>query len=132
MPKRKKPDDEIESTLDDMFAPVAPERESAEAQKRQTENAAEPDADPESSAPGMELLNPSPEEEKERIHGPYVPESLSFKLQEVQLRLRQLTGETVTKSEVMEAALRLALSDFERKEAESGLARLVERIREAG
>jgi hypothetical protein len=61
-----------------------------------------------------------------------VPEGLSFKLQEVQLRLRQLTGETVTKSEVMEAALRLALSDFERNEAESGLARLVRRLRESG
>lgn len=67
------------------------------------------------------------EEAKDRLPGPYVPASLSFSLQEAQVRLRRMTGEKISLSLIIEAALALCLRDFDERSEASALAREVRR-----
>jgi len=85
-----------------------------------------------------ELRNRSPQEgrepsgdeeserEKDRLPGPYVPADVSYALQEVQLKLRRLTGEKVSQSLIIQCALEICIEDFRRQGADSALAALVE------
>lgn len=66
------------------------------------------------------------ESEKDRLPGPYVPADVSYALQEVQLKLRRLTGEKVSQSLIIQCALEICIEDFRRQGSESALAALVE------
>jgi hypothetical protein len=63
--------------------------------------------------------------EKDRLPGPYVPTDVSYALQEIQLKLRRMTGEKVSQSLVIQCALEICIEDFRRQGAESALAALV-------
>lgn len=63
--------------------------------------------------------------DKDRLPGPYVPSDLSYALQEAQLQLRRMTGEKISQSLIIECALEICLSDFDKRDDESGLAKLV-------
>lgn len=139
MPTRKNesPDQDIEDALSGMFPDEPqnadpPSRDNALEEKRQNANT-EPEPTSDSNSDGSaarpaELLSPSGGEKK-RIHGPYVAKPVVFRLQEAQTSLRRITDESVTQSEIVEAALRMALQEFEENGRESGLLRLVRRIR---
>lgn len=70
--------------------------------------------------------NDESEPEKDRLPGPYVPADVSYALQEVQLKLRRLTGEKVSQSLIIQCALEICIEDFRRQGADSALAALVE------
>jgi hypothetical protein len=70
--------------------------------------------------------NDGNETEKDRLPGPYVPADVSYALQEVQLKLRRLTGEKVSQSLIIQCALEICIEDFRRQGAESALAALVD------
>ena len=63
--------------------------------------------------------------EKDRLPGPYVPADVSYALQEMQLKLRRMTGEKVSQSLIIQCALEICIEDFRRQGAESALAALV-------
>lgn len=67
----------------------------------------------------------SSNEEKERLPGPYVPKSVAWKLDEVQVQLRRATGEKLSQSLIIECALRICLRDFEERGEEGVLAQAV-------
>jgi len=69
--------------------------------------------------------------EKDRLPGPYVPSEVSYALQEVQVKLRRMTGKKVSQSLIIQCALEICISDFEQQGTEGVLATLVrERVKE--
>jgi hypothetical protein len=69
------------------------------------------------------------ERTKVRLTAPYVDEAVSHVFEESWLKLRRMTGEKVSQSEVIEAALAIACDEFTRKEEDSALYRAIESIR---
>jgi len=75
------------------------------------------------------LAEDSPERAKVRLTAPYVDEAVSHVFEESWLKLRRMTGEKVSQSEVIEAALAIACDEFTREEKESALYQAIESIR---
>lgn len=89
------------------------------------EDVTEADASSKEGSPSDGSQGDSSTSEKDRLPGPYVPSELSYALQEAQLRLRRMTGDKISQSLIIECALEICLRDFERRQDESALARLV-------
>jgi len=68
---------------------------------------------------------------KVRLTAPYVDEAVAHVFEEVWLRIRRMTGEKVSQSEVIEAALAIASDDFDRRERDSDLFRAIQSIRQS-
>lgn len=71
----------------------------------------------------------APERTKVRLTAPYVDEAVSHVFEESWLKLRRMTGEKVSQSEVIEAALAIACDEFTREEEDSALYRAIQSIR---
>ena len=69
------------------------------------------------------------ERAKVRLTAPYVDEAVSHVFEETWLKLRRMTGEKVSQSEVIEAALAIACDEFTKEEEDSALYRAIESIR---
>lgn len=89
------------------------------------EDVIEDGSSPEKQSRSGDSESESSTSDKDRLPGPYVPSELSYALQEAQLRLRRMTGDKISQSLIIECALEICLRDFESREGESALARMV-------
>ncbi len=135
-PKKKETEDSEEKELD-AIADAAnsvwndsedpPSNERSKVKKENSTKAGKNDRAEEAETQNNQTVENTKNSGKERLPGPYVPEELSFALQEIQLKLRRMTGEKVSQSLIIECALEISLQDFKSRGSESGLAKLVRR-----
>jgi hypothetical protein len=113
-PNRKERSNDREMVLsDESVTGRSDEREPNPSSAPDAEGTGEP-------ASGQEL-------EKDRLPGPYVPKALAWDLDEAQARLRRETGEKLSQSLIIECALRICLQDYQEREGESALVRMLRR-----
>lgn len=147
MPKKKSSSEGEYSSAISRFLPGSGERTSEErasgksrdvskSQKQESEIVLNDDRDKEepggaSSAQVNEETTSAEASEraKVRLTAPYVNEAVSHIFEESWLKLRRMTGEKVSQSEVIEAALAIACDEFAKEEENSALYRAIASIR---
>ena len=142
MPKKKSSSEGEYSSAISRFLPDSEERESeksrdlSKSRKQESEIVLNDDRDKEepSDASNVQVNEETTsgegaERAKVRLTAPYVDEAVSHVFEETWLKLRRMTGEKVSQSEVIEAALAIACDEFTKEEEDSALYRAIESIR---
>lgn len=68
--------------------------------------------------------------EKQRIHGTDVPKRIAFELEMMKSRLRHITDQKVTMTDIVEAAIRMCAQEFQENGEEGLVTQLIYKIRE--
>ena len=142
MPKKKSSSEGEYSSAISRFLPDSEERASeksrdlSKSRKQESEIVLNDDRDKEETgdAPNVQVneettSGEASERAKVRLTAPYVDEAVSHVFEETWLKLRRMTGEKVSQSEIIEAALAIACDEFTKEEEDSALYRAIESIR---